>query len=143
MRAGELETVVELWHETCVATYTFIEFERHRSLAERRRFFSERIAPSCDLWVVVQNEEIAAYMAIRDSYIDRLYVHPSAQRRGAGSALLNQAKQLSDRRLELHTHQMNTGACTFYEKHGFQPMRYGLSPPPESEPDVEYHWRPG
>jgi len=29
-----------------------------------------------------------------------------------------------------------------YEKHGFIASRFGTSPPPESAPDVEYHWRP-
>ena len=30
----------------------------------------------------------------------------------------------------------------FYEKLGFNAMKFGTSPPPESAPDVEYHWRP-
>jgi hypothetical protein len=29
-----------------------------------------------------------------------------------------------------------------YEKHGFKAVKFGLSPPPESAPDVEYRWRP-
>ena len=29
----------------------------------------------------------------------------------------------------------------FYEKYGFTAEKFGVSPPPESEPDVEYHWR--
>ena len=28
------------------------------------------------------------------------------------------------------------------EARGFEVLRYGISPPPESEPDVEYVWRP-
>jgi hypothetical protein len=30
-----------------------------------------------------------------------------------------------------------------YEGQGFVAVKYGLSPAPESAPDVEYHWRPG
>ena len=30
----------------------------------------------------------------------------------------------------------------FYEKRGFSAVRFGVSPPPESEADVEYHWKP-
>ena len=44
--------------------------------------------------------------------------------------------------LELHTHQENVIACAFYEKHGFRAVKFGISPSPESVPDVEYHWRP-
>jgi ribosomal protein S18 acetylase RimI-like enzyme len=56
--------------------------------------------------------------------------------------LLAHACSLSPQGLELHTHQQNTGARRFYERHGFAAVRFGLSPPPESAPDVEYHWRP-
>src|SRR5687767_7326134 len=45
--------------------------------------------------------------------------------------------------LALHTHQENHAARAFYEKHGFRAVKFGISPPPENAPDVEYHWRPG
>ena len=41
-----------------------------------------------------------------------------------------------------NTHQQDVGACRFYEQQGFEGVRYGTSPPPESAPDVEYHWVP-
>jgi hypothetical protein len=44
--------------------------------------------------------------------------------------------------LELHTHQENYAARRLYEQHGFRAVKFGLSPPPENAPDVEYHWRP-
>jgi hypothetical protein len=44
--------------------------------------------------------------------------------------------------LELRTHQENHAARALYEKQGFVAVGFGLSPPPESAPDVEYHWRP-
>jgi hypothetical protein len=28
------------------------------------------------------------------------------------------------------------------EHHGFKAVQFGISPSPESAPDVEYHWRP-
>lgn len=40
------------------------------------------------------------------------------------------------------THQKNSKARAFYEKWGLTAVRFGMSPPPESEPDVEYQWRP-
>ena len=41
-----------------------------------------------------------------------------------------------------HTHQQHAQARAFCEKHGFRAVKFGISPPPESEPDVEYHWTP-
>jgi ribosomal protein S18 acetylase RimI-like enzyme len=59
-----------------------------------------------------------------------------------GLALLETAQTLSPVGLELHTHIENHTARSFYEKHGFRVVRFGMSPPPENEPDVEYAWRP-
>jgi ribosomal protein S18 acetylase RimI-like enzyme len=52
------------------------------------------------------------------------------------------AKRLHPNGLELHTHQENHAARRLYEQHGFRAVKFGLSPPPENAPDVEYHWRP-
>ena len=71
-----------------------------------------------------------------------MYVRPGAQRGGVGRALLAKARQLSPTGLELHTHQHNDRARRFYETHGFRAVAFGMSPAPENEPDVEYHWRP-
>ena len=82
------------------------------------------------------------FLALAGSYVDRLYVLPARQRRGVGERLLAHAKSLAPHGLELHTHQKNGKARAFYEKHGFAAVRFGTSPPPENEPDVEYWWRP-
>lgn len=137
MRPAELEAVILLWHEACEQTYTFLP---DRPRADRRRHFEEAVVPACDLWVALEGEAIAGFLALKDAYIDRLYVHPEEQRRGVGTALLEHARALHPDGLQLHTHQQNTGACAFYEKHGFRAVRYGTSPPPENAPDVEYHW---
>jgi hypothetical protein len=44
--------------------------------------------------------------------------------------------------LECHTHQENQAARAFYERNDFIAVKYGISPPPESAADIEYHWRP-
>lgn len=56
--------------------------------------------------------------------------------------MLAHALKRSPAGLELHTHVKNATARSFYEKRGFVAVRYGMSPPPENEPDVEYQWRP-
>jgi len=139
---NELEAVVRVWNETKRDTYDFIPIERDRSIEEDRGFFLERIAQSCSIWVAVDGVRIAGFMALRESYVDRLYVRPVAQRKGVGGALLRRAIELSPEGIELHTHVKNTKARAFYEKNGMRAVRFGISPPPESEPDVEYHWRP-
>ncbi|OGN91489.1 MAG: hypothetical protein A2Y88_12560 [Chloroflexi bacterium RBG_13_48_10] len=104
--------------------------------------FENAILPKYEVWVGLFGKRIVAFLAINGSYIDRLYVDPSEWRQGWGSRFIKLAKQLSPAGLECYTHQENHTARLFYEKHGFVPVKYGTSPPPESAPDVEYHWRP-
>src|SRR5215813_10767403 len=108
--------VVAVWHRAGIAAYTFLPTWQAFTLEQARGVFAR---------------------------IDRLYVDPREWRKGWGTQLVNFAKQVSPRGLELHTHQENFVARVFYERHGFRAVKFGFSPPPESAPDVEYHWRPG
>lgn len=140
--SDDLEAVVDLWIETKELAYPYLPTERAYTRANNVDFFRDYIAPRCAIWLADGDDRLVGFLAIEGSYIDRLYVHPSCQRGGVGAELLAKARELSPRGLELHTHQQNVAACTFYEKHGFRPARFGTSGPPESMPDVEYHWRP-
>jgi len=134
--------VTEMWHETKRRAYPYLATEQSYTPQQSAGFFRESIAPRCDVWLAESETRIVGFLALEGSYLDRLYVHPGAQRAGVGEALLAKAKQLSPERIELHTHQQNVSACAFYEKHGFRATRFGTSGPPESAPDVEYRWRP-
>lgn len=142
LEPDDIDRVVEVWNETKRDTYDFIPIERDRSVDEDRGFFLERILPHCAIWVARNDGAIVGFVALRASYVDRLYVRPGAQRRGVGEALLRQAIAHSPAGIELHTHVKNGKARAFYEKNGLRAVKFGISPPPESEPDVEYHWRP-
>jgi ribosomal protein S18 acetylase RimI-like enzyme len=142
MTEGEVDAVIGLWHVTKRAAYPYLPLEQKRSIEDDTWFFREHILPDCKLWVAERRGILAGFMALRGSYIDRLYIHPDRQRQGAGTALMLKAMALSPNGLELHTHQQNIQARAFYEKHGFRAVRFGISPPPESAPDIEYHWRP-
>jgi ribosomal protein S18 acetylase RimI-like enzyme len=141
-RDQDCEGVVELWHETQLDTYPYLPLTQSYTRQDHLRFFRERIVPNCAIWIATDDQELAGFLALNGSYVDRLYIHPMRQRTGLGTALIRKAMQLSPDGLELHTHQQNESACTFYEKHGFATVGFGISPAPESVPDVEYHWRP-
>ncbi len=145
VREEEIEKVIAIWHDARKETHTSIgiEMEKDLTLEGSQRIFRAHIAPRCDIWVAQRGGALLGFMAIRGSYIDRMYVRPSAQRGGVGTALLEKARELSPEGVELHTHRANQRARDFYEKHGFRAVRFGVSPAPENEPDVEYWWRPG
>jgi len=140
--ASDVDDVVQLWNATKRDTYDFIALEQNRSVAEDAAFFRARILARCSIWIACEGPAVLGFLALEGSYVDRLYVHPREQRRGIGRALLTQAMELSPQGIELHTHQKNAKARAFYEKNGLRAVRFGVSPAPESEPDVEYHWRP-
>lgn len=134
--------VVAVWHRAGRAAYAFLPQWQHFSPEQARQVFREVIAARCALIVATIEARVVAFLAISGSYIDRLYVDPAMQRRGVGSRLIEHAKAMSPKGLELHTHQQNLMGRAFYERHGFVAVKFGISPPPESAPDVEYHWRP-
>ncbi len=141
-RDDELDAIIKLWHETSRVTYHFIPIEAGRPLADRARYFRNNIAKACDLYVAHRDGELLGFLAMEGDFIDRLYVRPTLQRQGAGRALLAHAQVLSPQRLRLYTHQENHPARAFYEKFGFRAVKFSVSPPPESVPDVEYWWEP-
>lgn len=138
----EVDAVIRVWTETKRDTYDFIELERSYTAADDAAFFRGHILPRCAIWIAVEDGDVLGFVALVGTYIDRLYVRPAAQRRGVGAALLARAIEASPGGLELHTHVQNSKARAFYEKMGFSAVRFGVSPPPESLPDVEYQWRP-
>jgi ribosomal protein S18 acetylase RimI-like enzyme len=134
--------VVEVWHRSGIAAYPFLPTWQAFTLEQARGVFEHVIRRDCTIWVATLDERVVGYLAMKGSYIDRLYVDPREWRKGWGTRLVELAKRLSPGGLELHTHQQNLGARALYERHGFTAVKFGVSPPPESAPDVEYHWRP-
>ena len=141
-RDADEADVVGVWYRSGMAAYTYLPTWQALTLEQARRVFAEIIRPRCAIWVGTLNKQIVAYLAMNGSYIDRLYVDPPEWRQGWGTRFVNLAKQISPQGLELHTHVENLAARALYERHGFKAVRFGTSPPPESAPDVEYHWRP-
>ena len=135
--------LVALWHAAKQQAYPYLATEQTRTLETDTRFFREHLLPRCEIVVAQRGDgPLLGFLALAGSYVDRLYVHPQRQRSGVGRALLDEAKARSPRGLELHTHQQNVSACSFYERHGFRAVRFGTSAPPESAPDVLYRWDP-
>jgi ribosomal protein S18 acetylase RimI-like enzyme len=136
------DATAEVWHRAGIAAYTYLPTWQAFTLDHARRVFREVIRARCAIWVGTLDEQIVAYLALNGSYVDRLYVDPGQWRQGWGTRFIELAKTLSPQGLELHTHQENKAARALYETHGFTAVKLGISPPPESAPDVEYHWRP-
>ena len=140
---ADFDAVTRLWR---VARETaFPDFQRRMgyTFEEDCNYFRNVVLANNDVYVIEADERVAGFIAIAGDFVDQLYIHPDFQRNGFGKMLLDYAMQLSPEHVWLYTLQINTNGRAFYEKNGFVAVRFGVSPAPESEPDVEYHWRPG
>ncbi|WP_433996240.1 GNAT family N-acetyltransferase [Bradyrhizobium jicamae] len=103
-------------------------------------FYRERMFATCTLWGAFDDTAMIGLVAFHDDWIEQLYVLPSAQGQGVGSALLDVARQSSDR-LQLWTFQRNTSARRFYEARAFVLVEEtNGSRNEEREPDARYVW---
>jgi GNAT superfamily N-acetyltransferase len=138
---GDFDSVTILWR--IAREKSVPDFQRTKGyfFYQDQEYFQNRILRDNTVWVAVMEGIPIGFMAIKNDFIDQLYIHPGFQRRGIGTRLLDFARITSPDHLWLYTLQVNASARTFYEEQGFVPEKFGTSPPPENEPDVEYHWR--
>jgi len=136
----DFDDLVTRWHETNLVSYRYVREQQGHSLDDAKRFFRDHVLPRCRVWVAEDSGALLGTLALEAPWIRQLTVFPEFQRRGVGTALLRKARECSPVELRLFTFERNDKARAFYEKHGFVPVAFGISPPPEREPDVEYRW---
>lgn len=141
-RAGDFDAVTILWRVSREKSLPDFQIEKGHFFFEDQGYFRNHVLQENRVWVAEIDDYPVAFMAMNMDFIDQLYIHPDHWRHGIGETLINFAKGKSPEHLWLYTLQTNVNARAFYEKNGFLAEKFGISPPPESEPDVEYHWRP-
>jgi ribosomal protein S18 acetylase RimI-like enzyme len=140
-REDDFDAVTRLWREARELAFPDFQRRKGHTFEEDCAYFRNVIAQNNDVWVAEVDGRVAGFIAIAGDFVDQLYVHPDFQRQGIGRQLLDHARELSPEHVWLYTLQVNANGRAFYEKNGFVAVRFGVSPAPESEPDVEYHWR--
>lgn len=143
MQPKELVDTARLWCRSKEDAYLpWLAIEATYSFEDNLGYFRDTVCANHRLWLAEREGVVVGLMAQAAEFIDQLFVDPYQQRSGVGTALLAWARRESPDGLALHTFQRNTRARRFYEKHGFHAVAFGVSPAPESEPDVRYEWRP-
>jgi ribosomal protein S18 acetylase RimI-like enzyme len=140
-RDADFDAVTILWRIAREKSLPELQREMGHFFYEDQDYFHSHILKKNRVWVVEGENRPVAFLAMENDFIDQLYVHPDYHRRRIGEALLDFARKQSPDHLWLYTLQANVNARAFYEKNGFIAEKFGISPPPESAPDVEYHWR--
>lgn len=118
---------------------------RAHSDDEVREWFRTVVIPDprLETWGAVAGDRVVGLLVISADHVEQLYLDPDFRGRGLGDRLVNLAKRLRPRGLELWTFQVNGPARRFYERHGFEAaeMTDGRDNE-EREPDIRYIWRP-
>jgi ribosomal protein S18 acetylase RimI-like enzyme len=140
-RPEDFDAVTILWRIAREKSLPEVQRSKGHFFYEDQDYFRDHVLKENQVFVVESDRKPVAFMAMRADFIDHLYVHPEYQKRGIGKELLDFARRLSPEHIWLYTLQINENARAFYEKNGFAAEKFGVSPPPENEPDVEYHWR--
>ena len=140
-KTEDFEPITRLWFDAQTVAMPDMMARMDYKFDEAQAYFRNVIVLETQMWVYERDGAPLGFIAIQGELIDRLYVHPAYHRQGIGKALLMKARELLPEHIWLYTHVANKMARAFYEKNDFIAEGFGVSPAPESEPDVEYHWR--
>jgi len=114
--------------------------ELHSHL-EHVAFFSTRVLPTSHVTVAEAAGEVVAFSAVRDGWLEHLYVVPAHQGGGIGGILLGRAMSENPAGLSLWAFAANHRAIAFYGRAGFAVvLRTDGSGNEERQPDVRMHW---
>lgn len=103
-------------------------------------YWSEHLFATCSIWGAEIDGRLIGVIAFNEDWIEQLYIDPSFQNVGSGTALLKIALE-STRALRLWKFQRNERARRFYERHGFVAIEMtDGSANEEKEPDILYRW---
>lgn len=104
------------------------------------------LIPSEKVIVAEENGMIIAMMALTNEKnigkITQLYIIPEAVGRGVGTSLLKKAKEILGSPIQLYTFAQNIEARRFYERHGFEAIKFSDGSNNEEKcPDILYEWK--
>ena len=105
--------------------------------------FIRRLVADDEVWVAEVEGRVVGFAALTADMLSQLYVHPDAQGRGAGSALLDRAKERRAAGFTFWVFQENEQGRRFYEARGCRVLELtDGSGNEEKMPDALYEWRP-
>lgn len=133
-----------LWHVPQMAAILWAFIRRTPWLPRVRPYSSDlrvmaRITRAGWVRVLRDGRGPAGFIARDGALVHALYVHPRAQGRGYGRALLEDA-QRHQPRLELYVAEANEPARAFYAAHGFAEAGPGGGRNDERLPDIRMTW---
>jgi putative acetyltransferase len=136
------DAAIELWRRTWQQHYPQIDFNA-RVAWWRERWRSE-LVPLAHIVLAERDGTLSGFVTVdpKTTYLDQIVVAPEHWGSAIALALLDEAKRISPRGLELQVNKDNARAIRFYEKHGFAYAGEDTNPV-SGKPVSRMVWRPG
>ena len=145
-RGDDLETLLEIQRQAAVAAFAHV-FDQKRypfPVDDIREVWREALADqNVELYIAELDGEPVGSVSLGEDFLRTLYVIPSQQSTGVGSALhdlaLERLRDRGVRRAKLWTLEQNHGARRFYERRGWELTdETRVVPYPPNPTDVQY-----
>jgi putative acetyltransferase len=132
---------VALWLRSWEAAYPQLDFAER--LVWWRAHWRNEILPAAAVVVAEDEGSMVGFVTVdaKTRYLDQLVVAPEQWRSGVGTALIDEAKRLSPRGLDLDVNTDNARAISFYRRQGFLVTGSGTNPI-SGNPVHRMSWRP-
>jgi GNAT superfamily N-acetyltransferase len=133
----DLDRAAEAANAACRQAYAF--FGYHHPVSMSRQRLADSLREGQLFFVPEINGVVVGILTLKPAFIDRLFIAPTWQGLGIGSACLDFAKSLYPAGIELNCAQQNSGACRLYERHGFVAVTHRIFQP-IGIGDIIYRW---
>ena len=113
------DAAIELWRRTWAHHFPHIDFNAR--VAWWRERWKQELIPVAHVVIAETDGALTGFVTVdpETMYLDQLVVAPEHWGSGISAALLEEAKRLSPKGLDLLVNKDNARAIRFYEKHGF------------------------
>jgi putative acetyltransferase len=117
--SADEDAAIELWRRTWQLAYPQIDFDTR--VAWWRKRWRDELVPTATITVAEAGASLVGFVTVDPTSfdLDQLVVAPEAWGIGVAAALLEEARRISPRGLDLHVNHDNERAIRFYRKHGF------------------------
>jgi putative acetyltransferase len=111
---------IELWRRTWAQHYPHIDFNAR--VAWWRERWRQELIPVAHVTLAEVDGTLAGFVTVdpKTMYLDQIVVAPEFWGSDVARALVDEARRLSPRGLDLLVNKDNARAIRFYEKHGFK-----------------------
>lgn len=116
---ADFDALTDVWERAARSTHSFMDDE---DFAINRPYIRDLYLPSMDVWAAVEDGDPVGFVGARGSHVELLYVEPTAQGRGIGTALLAHVAG-GEGPSSVEVYADNAAGLGFYVSQGFRETR--------------------